>query len=266
MMRHLRKSFFCGLMMLAVALAMAAPASAGVFVGWTNLTGARTSSSGQIFATEGWDSTGNNGFQLTWSINYDASRDFDWCYSYTISGIGANNPDLSKGLSHWLMQVSDGVTQSAFSLTPNLNNADGPVGQEGPKTYAPSDPGNSNPSLPGAIFAIKFPGDSSDAADTYTFYSTQAPVWGDFYAKDGRTGTGQNQVDVLAYNKGFGDTTPTAGEHSLADFGAWIARPNGTDVPPPPPPPDDGEVPEPATLAMWSGLAALGLIVHRIRR
>ncbi|MEJ5299200.1 MAG: hypothetical protein WHZ52_14315 [Armatimonadota bacterium] len=192
-------------------------------------TGSRSSSNAaQIFATDGW---ANGGFSITWSISQTGTV-FE--YTYTIrQDTGA---PLSKGLSHLLLEVSDAFgTADIWDLSgASLN---------GIATIVP--PHHGNPGLPATIYAMELDTNGS-TTPTIKFKSTRAPVWGDFYAKDG-TDAGS---DVYAYNKDFGKDPA-----SFADFSGFIARPDTRPI-----------IPEPVFFQLGAlvGLGGLGML--RMRR
>lgn len=240
---------WCLVATLAISI-LGAPAGAAPIT--VDLTGTRTSApSGGISGAAGW---ADGGFELSWEI-----VPLDGAYRYTYSITGPDGGTLSKDLSHWLLQVSDTFTPA------NLLWSSGTVID--PTTYSQGASGNSNPILPGSIYALKFDY-GSDGSVFYSFLSTREPMWGDFYAKGGvdaiHTGPGRPQfVDIVAWNLGFG-VTPVAGYDGLAGYGAWIAVPNTLDLIS-----DDpvNPIPEPGTLGLFAfGLAALGFIRHRQTR
>ncbi len=186
----------------------------------------------------------DNGFKISWNISQDNDvAGFPWHYSYTISGYEAT--DLSRGLSHVILEISGKATQSDFDFGSATGIEFG--------TFENSGSSGSNPNLPADIYGIKFDG-SSGTNVTFTFHSTKAPVWGNFYAKDG------NNPTTTAWNTGLGGPAPTSSD---APFTNWIARPDGDGG-------DGGgggEIPEPASIAGFGTLlAGFALVAVRRRR
>jgi hypothetical protein len=186
---------------------------------WTD---SRSVDQGGVFATAPWDS---DNFTIGWDISESNGV---FTYVYTITG-GAGQ-DLSKDLSMLLIQVSDDFSDGdVISSAPAYEEIDNY------RTGRPSMPG-----LPDDIYAIKF------GAETLEFQTLRMPVWGDFYAKDGKF-KGQ---DVYAYNTGFGELPIL--DTLYGDYGKWVARPDTRTV-----------VPEPSTYLLLGTLLAFAAAVRR---
>jgi len=261
-MNHIRGS-------LAVLVALLAP-SVGlavlVPVGPGDLTGSRSTpdASGIVAFGEGigtgigW-SHPNGGFKILWDISRVGPN---WDYLYTISN--AADGALSKGMSHWILEVSDTITQA--DLGDHIWDLSHSIDSDDPRTYDPGDPGNSNPDLPAAIYGMKFNGGGQAGPLTFTFTSDRQPVWGDFYANDGtdkwpKTGPGSTQYNVTAWNVGLDPANGFVLNLNTTDFTPWIPTPdteNGG-------PPQENVIPEPGTMVLV-GFGLLGLIGKRRRR
>jgi hypothetical protein len=241
----------------ALALAISIPVTGGDLVGSRS-----TPFSSGVYAEGGIGGLGwsqdNGGFKLAWNISFNAG-DSDWDYSYTISN--ATGGALSKGLSHWILQVSDVIPGDGdlddfiYDLNTSIDD---------PDTYSATSDGNSNPNMPGEIYGLKFDGGGLGGPLTFTFSSTQMPVWGDFYAKDGTdkpTGPDGNdfRIDVTAWNTGLDPANGFTLDDTTTNFTPWIPTPD-TDILPP-----DEIIPEPMTMSLL-GLGLLGLIAKRKRR
>lgn len=219
----------------AAVLAAASAAHAGsVLVGQSNWSGTRTTADG-IVGLSGW-SHANGGLSISWNITYNAGV---FTYKYTFAN--ADGSPLSKSVSHFNIETS-----STFTDANVLDGSDGDI--EGPKTHT----GAGNPDMPGNLYGIKF--DFGGSNPTYTLVTDRAPIWGDFYAKDGKT----NGKDNVAYNVGFG-TDPTA---LTTDFTNWVATPDTLTYDP-----NDPGTPVPLPSAALAGMAMLGVMgLRRLRR
>jgi hypothetical protein len=201
-----------GLILLISGVAIWAPAQSTtpILVTGSDLVGCRsTPSTSGIFASvvtgEDW-SDAEGGFKICWTISFDGSF---WNYTYLLTNVDGTT--LNRGLSHWLLEVSTFIPVGAEGFI--SNSSPDFKHDESPKTW---DDSTGNPGLPPAnIYGIKF-----EPGNTTTFQSTQPPVWGDFYAKDG----GSPGEEVIAYNTGFG-TDPTG-----SPFTNWIPTPDTTSV------------------------------------
>ena len=185
-------------------------------------TGHLSSCNGGLSGTGAWITEGST---LDWTVTNNGTG--PWHYEYTLS--------VPKGhVSHLIIEVSDEFTEC------DILNPDGPFRDIEIQTYH-EDP--SNPFMPGEIHGIKFDKVRGKTVQI-SFDSWQIPVWGDFYAKDGKAGGELN----VAFNSGFtsGDVDPI----TPAASGSWN---NHILVP-------DTVIPEPATLLL------LGLGVYLLRR
>jgi len=212
----------------------------------TDGTGERDSDGNGVTATHDWDEGG-------FSIRWDISENEDGTYHYTYWFGGSEGEDaeegeegegtLGKGLSHWNLQVSDGVGSDAFSGFLEQYVHDGSeveYDDDFVPELATHTASHGNPVMPGDLYGLKWDtpdvdieveGEDESSFETldareahFEFDSTQTPVWGNFYAKDG--GGKDEDKAVFAYNDGF-LSMPT---DSTTDFGNWIPRPDGDSV------------------------------------
>lgn len=180
-------------------------------------TGSLSTADGGITTYQGnWDP-----MEIYWTVT--GNPDSTWHYSYRLT---VNEHDFG----FFLLETSPGFT---------LDNA---LNVSGPCTALELDhwaPGPSRFNLPDDVYGVKFDGTTGTDL-TLAFDSPYAPVWGDFYAKDG---TGYE-----GWNTGFAaaDWDPLI----APDDGSYqyhLLRP-GADT-------YNGVTPEPGTL----GLVGLGL-------
>jgi hypothetical protein len=204
-------------------------------------TGSLTGSGGGITATGPWN---NASTTLLWTVKDVGIKDgfILWQYDYGFSV-------LDKDISHIIIEVSPTALMSDFTILsgkkPEVQN------------YGPDEGGNSNPNIPAAMTGIKLDGANSTLS-SFSFTTTLAPVWGDFYAKDGKYKIGKTQYDVTAWNTGFTDTDPTD-DPSNGSVNNHILRPDSQAV----------RVPEPTTLILLgTGITGIGLLAcyRRMRR
>ncbi len=196
----------------------------------SDYTGSRSSTNGMTGTTP-WSS--NPGIKVTWNITTSGPT-FHYLYNLTVP---------SKDFSHAIFELSDNITpENIDSLIFNMKVNGVSRSVPDPTLFVPGGMGNSNPGLPADIYGIKI--ELTGTAVSIAFDSLRAPMWGDFYAKDGKSG---NHF-VYAYNTGFG-TDPGLG---TTNFTPWIAVPD-TKV----------RVPEPTTYLLLLTALGFGLALSR---
>jgi hypothetical protein len=178
----------CCFFMLAVPQG---PASADLYSNGTLTAG----SGGGLVGTGEWNSTSTI---LTWTVTApDTSapgQHWNYVYTFTVP---------SKAVSHVIIEVSGTFGPSnIFSGTtaPYVLQYFGP-------DY---DKGNSNPGMPSSYQGIKWDTTGGPLSFSWTIVTDRAPMWGSFYAKDGKDGGNK----VYAYSNGdlvaVPDTNTTA--------------------------------------------------------
>ncbi len=204
--------------------------------------------SGMLFTPDGIGGTSPwaEDFSISWDISQQAGG--IWSYSYLLSSVTGGS--LGKDPSHLIIEISENVGALSFwDITmdgvdvSSLSEID---------WFSAANP--SNPLMPGPMYGLKInTPDGFTGSYTYSFLSDRAPVWGDFYVKDGKL----CQQDVVAYNTDFllADPLDPAQNGLLQDAtGAYIykiLRPDTQTV-----------IPEPTTLSLL-GLGLIGLGVLR---
>ncbi len=158
-------------------------------------TGSLSSSTGGIIGTGDWMSDPiDKSVTIFWSVTL---MDNNWLYEYKFS------VDERLGdLSHLIIEVSPYLQHSKI-----LNPAPS-IEVDEPKLHTGA---NGNPYIPDDIFGVKFPAEeAADSEHTWTasFLCEHNPIWGDFYARDGKAKSGGEFNTV--WNLGFTDSDPTA--------------------------------------------------------
>lgn len=185
----------------------------------------------------GLNSWAGGNFTFGWNISQSGSL-FNYVYTITTPASG------KAALSHVIIQISNNATAADFSngvsiVTFNSNNPSNTLMPANANNPAPYNTVSNNGDL-----GLKFNGNSGGTnVNIFSFTSDRAPVWGDFYARDG-IGVGSTGI---AWNIGYG-TDPSAG----GSFDAWIPRPDGM-----------VGVPEPATLLLLSSVLGAALTAKR---
>lgn len=149
--------------------------------GVPTFSGSLTGDGGGITATDGWDDAATT---FSWEVTDNS--DGTWTYNYVF--------DIPrKDISHLIIEVSDSFTLENYlsGPTPDL------------QTYSSTTQGSSNPGMPDLLYGLKFEAPDETGTFEIEFVSDRAPVWGDFYSKDGKDQ--QGTIDVFAFNTGFGD-------------------------------------------------------------
>ena len=182
-----------------------------------------------LTGTDGWSDA-----ELTWTVDNETDPDGYWTYSYTFTVD-------EKDISHFIFEVSLDFTSE--------NIKPGTTAGYALNTYSETGPGKSNPGLDPGFYGIKWDAPDGEVLSfSATIVSDKAPMWGDFYAKDGKFDHGQ--FDVYAYNLELGNPTTAAIDDGNA--GGWVLVP------------DTLSVPEPSTLLLLgSGLLGLALLGRR---
>lgn len=165
-MSMLSKIVIAGVVIASSAITLAAP----------TYSGSLSSAGGGLTGSGDWAS----GATFNWEVELVGSV---WSYTYTLTV-------PHKDISHIIIEVSD--------LDIDINDdVDFELG-----LY--EDQGQSNPGIPGPLTGAKYD-DLTGLSYTISFTSDRIPVWGDFYAKSGKT----NGVENYLYNTGFLADDPT---------------------------------------------------------
>ena len=112
-----------------------------------------------------------------------------------------------------IIEASNG--QNPFTKSNLFSSASDPAGWIGSIEVQKFYPGGSAPYMPEAMYGIKFDscGDSTNV--TVSFDSDRAPVWGDFYSKDGKLPCSDW---CSLYNSGF----------TFCDYDPFLPAANGS--------------------------------------
>jgi hypothetical protein len=192
---------------LLIALAILLPLHAQA----VTYSGSLSANGGGIVATDGWDTSGT---VLSWTVSDVGMQDgyvlWQYDYNFTVP---------FKNISHVIIEVSPDAQDSDFTILSGSS--------LGVAIY--DGQGNSNPNMPEAMTGIKFGPDGLDYS--FSFTTTRAPVWGDFYAKDGSS----DGTWVTAWNEGF--TSPDSDPIAAPSSGSLqnhILRPDTVAIVPEP--------------------------------
>jgi hypothetical protein len=223
-----------------VFLIMVGAVTFNAWAALSTITGSLSTSSNEGLISGGitW-SEDKEGLTVFWEVS--RLEDYTWHYQYTFTN---GNGNLSKmDVGYFIISVSNDLTLS------DVFNFSGDVESYELKTFG------SGPSAPGfpedqAIWGLKIELKSEQL--TAEFSSNRAPMWGDFYAKDG--GNPKN----YAYNRDLGVKVSNPHDCQNApidEYGNSLFKVLVPDAVPEP-------APEPASLSMLA-LGSLLLIKRR---
>ncbi|WP_300462993.1 PEP-CTERM sorting domain-containing protein [Desulfobacula sp.] len=216
---------------------------------------------GGMVATIPWAS-GNA--VLSWDVDYDTTNAGLWTYDYTFDTSSAGSNDLS----HIIIELSEPFPTNPLTISSNGNviftdnpddsNDDGDTHYEIDSFVE----GNSNPNLPGTLYGVKVDNLLDSEVNTFTIVTERAPMWGNFYAKDG---VNNDQNKVYAYNTEFLTERPFFDDTNFSPDNnplGWVLVPDTKDGPP-----GETPIPEPATLLLFGcGLLGLAGVSRKKRR
>jgi len=173
-----RSKYVRSSLMPPLALAVVLLAVAPVFAVIT-YSGSLSGGLDEIYGTGLWITTNGAADWQPARMDYLVSQNVNgtWHYAYSLSV-------YRKEISHLTIETSPDFTAA------DISNVSGPFQNIEIKTH---NPGPGNPAMPASIYGIKFDG-MSGATVAVSFDSPRGPAWGDFYAKDGKTGGVDNTV------------------------------------------------------------------------
>jgi len=149
-------------------------------------SGSLSSADGGIVATGAWGSNPSKPVVLVWTVTQNPSSSWNYKYRLDILACGG-------AISHLTIETSEGFNES--DLIGGITVTQGTVGQVQYGWFN---------EYAGTIYAMKFD-DTEGKTLEVSFNSWRMPVWGDFYAKDGKAGgLGWNR----AWNTGYANPDP----------------------------------------------------------
>lgn len=222
-MKHIPAAMALLLAAVIIIAVMAGPATA--------VTGGLTSADGGILGDGQWINPGHT--TLNWEVTQLMSG--LWRYEYTLTV-------PTSGISHFIISTSANFTKDEIDpANTNWNYNDLEVGFFGQ--------GGSNPNIPATLYGLKFDEVGDQRTATFWLEVARDPVWGDFYAKGGRSPGGEVKIFNQAWNSGFDGEAPKISIFSQDLSDTRVAVPDTTYTP-------SEIIPEAGTLA----LAAMGML------
>lgn len=201
-------------------------------------SGSLTSGDGLV-GTKKWQTNA----EFSWAVDFDPVT-LIWTYDYSLTV-------KKKDISHIIIELSSTFgPDNIFAGTTNGYE----IG-----TFGESQ-GASNPYIPSDIYGIKFEPTADTTHYEFTIVTDRSPMWGDFYAKGGKTSGVWNTI----YNDGFDqidlDPDITLYPSSMETVWYHILVPDTTSF--------GGfplvSIPEPATMLLLC--SALGMLGMRRRK
>jgi hypothetical protein len=150
------------------------------------------SADGGLTAYGAWDSPCTT---LSWTVDNTTTQGL-WHYNYMLTV-------PTKDISHIIIEASNG--DNPFTTDNLFSSGSSPSDWIDSIEVGMFTPDGSTPYMPESIYGIKFDADSDSTFVTISFDSDRAPVWGDFYSKDGITPGGDW---CAVYNSGFALADP----------------------------------------------------------
>ncbi len=171
-------------------------------IAFADFIGTRSTSTGGIIADDGW-SIGNGGFRIDFSVSQVGPL---WRYDYVFKD--ANGTGLDPNITRFIkLEVSQNVPSAVHQLISDGSGVHNPgdLITLTPQAYSFHlwDAPASDPSYD--LFSV-FVGDDNDnladelSDDHISFLSTQGPMWGSFYVRDGHD---ESTSPAEAINRGF---------------------------------------------------------------
>jgi hypothetical protein len=178
-----------------------------------------------VMATGIWQTN----FKIAWRV--EQQTNLSWFYRYRLTELDGLPLDPGA-VSHFTVEVSPNVTSRDFW---GFNGGPGILGSWDESDFM--------------AYSLKLDY-GAEGQTEWTFYSRRAPVWGDFFAKDGQAGgLGFN----TAWNAGYLAPDPLS-PPTQGSIGYKILRPD-----------TDTVIPEPGTLSLL-GLGLFGIAARMRRR